>query len=119
MSSEQLGLVEKHFADIIWDNEPVSSMRLVQLANDTLQWKKSTTFTVLKRLIQKGFFKNERGTVTSLISREEYLSSSSYQYIKDTFHGSLPSFVAAFSASHQISDEDWEEIKQLVEGKND
>lgn len=119
MENEQLGLVEKHFADIIWDNEPISSTNLVKLAKEKLQWKKSTTYTVLKRLCEKGFFKNEGGAVTSLVSRDEYLSSISYKFVNDTFHGSLPSFVAAFSAVRQISDKEWEEIRKMIEAKDD
>jgi predicted transcriptional regulator len=119
MANEQLGLVEKHFADIIWDNEPISSTNLVKLAREKLQWKKSTTYTVLKRLCEKGFFKNEGGAVTSLVSRDEYLSSISYKFVNDTFHGSLPSFVAAFSAIQQISDKEWEEIRKMIEEKDD
>lgn len=77
MANHNLGAVESRFADIIWDNEPISSTELAKQSEALLQWKKSTSFTVLKRLCEKGIFQNQKGTVTSLISRDEFHSLQS------------------------------------------
>lgn len=87
-----LGAVESRFADIIWDNEPISSTELAKQSEALLQWKKSTSFTVLKRLCDKGIFQNQKGTVTSLISRDEFRSLQSEEFVEETFNGSLPAF---------------------------
>lgn len=87
---------ESRFADLIWANEPLASSQLVQLAQQELQWKKSTTYTVLKRLCSRGLFQNQSGTVSSLLSREEFYARQSEQFVQETFDGSLPAFLAAF-----------------------
>ena len=98
MSDMKLGSVESRFADIIWHNEPLTSGQLVQLCQQELNWKKPTTYTVLRKLCERGLFKNENGTVTSLISRENFQSLQSEQFVEETFKGSLPAFIAAFTA---------------------
>ena len=98
MSDYQMGTVESRFADIIWENEPVSSAQLVKKSEEMLNWKKSTTYTVLKRLCEKGIFRNEKGTVTSLISKEQFYSLQSEKFVDETFGGSLPAFLAAFTS---------------------
>ena len=89
MAEWRMGLIESRFADIIWNNEPVSSTQLVKLAGEALGWKKSTTYTVLKRLCDRGIFQNQNGTVTALLSREEFQARQSEEFIADSFGGSL------------------------------
>ena len=95
MSDYQLGAVEAKFADIIWENEPISSPELVRKSAEVLRWKKSTTYTVLKRLCGKGIFQNQKGVVTSLLSRQEFYALQSENFVKENFNGSLPAFLAA------------------------
>ncbi|MBR5917961.1 MAG: BlaI/MecI/CopY family transcriptional regulator, partial [Lachnospiraceae bacterium] len=96
MIDMELGVVQERFADLVWDNEPIASGELVKICEKELEWKKSTTYTVLRKLCDKGIFKNEDGTVTSLISKEEFYSAKSKQIVDDSYSGSLPAFVAAF-----------------------
>ncbi len=114
MSEMQLGVVESKFADIIWENEPVSSSVVIKLSEELLGWKKSTTFTVLRRLCDKGIFKNEKGTVTSLISKQDFYSLQSERFVDDTFGGSLPAFVAAFTKRKKLSKEEINELRKMV-----
>ncbi len=111
----KLGAVETQFADIIWENEPLSSGELVKLCEAKLEWKKSTTYTVLKKLCEKGIFKNEKGTVTSIISKQELQGMQSEQFVSETFEGSLPAFIAAFASSKQLSKEEIKEIRDLMD----
>lgn len=115
MSEMQLGVVESQFADIIWKNEPITSSELVRLCEEQLTWKKSTTFTVLRRLCQKGIFQNNNGTVTSLISKEEFYSLQSEKFVEETFQGSLPAFLAAFSARKKMTPEEVEALRRMVD----
>ena len=115
MEEMRLGAIESRFADIIWENEPVSSGELVKICERELSWKKSTTYTVLKKLCEKGIFQNERGTVTSLISKEELNSRQSEKFLEDNFGGSLPAFVAAFTKRKKLSDCEYDELKKLIE----
>ena len=110
-----MGEIEKRFADIIWNNEPISSTELAKLSEEALSWKKSTTYTVLKRLCDKGIFKNEQGSVGSLISRDEFYSAQSERFVETTFKGSLPAFLAAFSKRKKLSKQDVDELKRLIE----
>lgn len=111
----KLGVVESQFADIIWANEPLGSGELVKLCEAKLEWKKSTTYTVLKKLCEKGIFQNEKGTVTSLISKQELQGMQSEQFVSETFEGSLPAFIAAFASSKQLSKEEIKEIRDLMD----
>lgn len=115
MDEIRLGAVESRFADIIWENEPLSSGELVKKCEKELAWKKSTTYTVLKKLCERGIFKNEKGTVTSLISKEELESRQSEKFVEENFEGSLPAFIAAFTKRKKISQRDMKEIKELLE----
>ncbi len=114
MVEYQLGAVESRFADMIWNNEPIESGTLVAMCSEELGWKKSTTYTVLKRLIDKGIFKNEKGTVTSVINREDFYSGWSGQFVTDTFSGSLPAFLSAFTAGKKLSEDDIESLRSIV-----
>lgn len=115
MSNIRMGAAEAKFADLIWENEPLTSGQLAKLAAEAWQWKKTTSFTVLKRLCERGLFQNDSGTVTSLMTREEYYTQHSQQYVEETFGGSLPAFLTAFTSHKTLSDEDVEEIKRLIE----
>ena len=97
MDGYKLGVVETRFAELIWQHEPLTSGELVKLCEQELQWKKSTTYTVLKKLCEHGIFQNENGTVTSLLSQEGYNAVQSEKFVEDTFDGSLPAFLAAFT----------------------
>lgn len=115
MGEYQLGAAEEMFADLIWENEPIGSMDLVRLCEKQLGWKKSTTFTVLKRLSEKGFFKNENSIVTSLISKEELAELQGEKLVRERFDGSLPAFVAAFTRRKKLSKEEIAEIRRIIE----
>ena len=101
MEERKLGPVELRFAELIWENAPISSGELVKLCARELEWKKSTTYTVLKKLCEQGLFQNQGGTVTVLVSRQDYQARQSKQFVADTFSGSLPAFLAAFAREHR------------------
>lgn len=115
MAELKLGAVEARFADIIWQHEPLSSTELVKLAGEELDWKKSTTYTVLKRLCQRGIFQNDGGTVTSLLSKEEFAACQSEQFVEETFDGSLPAFVAAFTTRKKLSRKEYDQLQALID----
>lgn len=117
MADLKLGAVESRFADLIWENEPLSSAALVKLSEENLSWKKSTTYTVLKRLCERGLFRNQGGTVTSLLSREEFYARQSEQFVEDAFSGSLPAFVAAFTRRKKLTEEEITQLQALI-GEN-
>lgn len=114
MQNDRLGVVESHFADIIWRNEPLSSGELVKLCETELNWKKPTTYTVLRKLCERGLFQNQNGIVTSCISKQEYHSLQSEKFVEETFDGSLPAFFAAFTSRRDISQKDIEEIRKMI-----
>ena len=115
MNDMHLGVVESRFADIIWANAPLSTQRLVQLCEAELQWKRTTTYTVLKRLAERGLFRNEGGQVTALLSREEFYARRSQQFVEESFAGSLPAFVAAFTARKSLTADEVAEIRRLID----
>lgn len=115
MQELSLGEIESRFADIIWENTPVKTNELLKLSEQEFGWKRSTTYTVLKRLEKKGLFENQDGTVVSLISREEFYSRQSEQYVEQSFGGSLPAFLAAFTSGKKLSDKEVAELKQIIE----
>jgi predicted transcriptional regulator len=106
---------EARLAGLIWDNEPIASMALVKLAHDKFAWSKSTTFTHLKKLIEKGLSKNESSSVTMLYTREEVVAEQSCRYIDETFSGSLPLFVASFTRNRKLSAEQLDEMKRIID----
>ena len=110
----ELGEVQLKFADLLWKNEPVASGELVKICEKELEWKKSTTYTVLRKLCQKGIFKNENGVVTSVLSKDEYYSAKSEQFVDESFGGSLPAFIAAFSARKKLSETEIDEIQKMI-----
>lgn len=115
MADIRMGPAETQFAEIIWSNEPITSGVLSKKAEEALNWKKTTSFTVLKRLCERGIFQNQNGTVTSLISKEEFFARHSEQYVRETFGGSLPAFLAAFGTGKKLSDREIDEMKVLIE----
>ena len=115
MEEMKLGLVEAKFADIIWENEPLTSRELVKLCQEKLEWKKSTTYTVLKKLCDRGIFRNQDGSVTSLISREDFHAMQSEKFVEDTFAGSLPAFLAAFTKRKSLTAQEIQQIRQMIE----
>ena len=115
MADYKLGEVESVFADIIWNNEPLSSRRLAELAEARLNWKRTTTYTILKRLCDRELFQNNNGTVTSRISREEFFARQSEQFVEDTFQGSLPAFLAAFGSRKKLSDQEIDELQKIID----
>ena len=115
MDDIRLGVVESKFADLIWEREPIPSGELVKLCEKELSWKKPTTYTVLRKLCEKGIFVNENGIASSLISRQEFYAMQSERFVEETFDGSLPAFVAAFTKRKQLSKEEIEELRKLID----
>ena len=115
MEPYKLGEMELRFADLIWEREPVSSGKLVKLCETELSWKKSTTYTMLKRLCSRGIFENQRGTVAALITREDFLAMQGEQFLTETFDGSLPRFLAAFTRRNKLSEKEILEIQRLID----
>lgn len=115
MTEIHLGAVEGRFADIIWENEPLSSGALVKICEKELSWKKSTIYTVLKKLCEKGIFQNDGGMVTSLISKQELSSRQSERFVEENFRGSLPAFIAAFTKHKKLSQKDMDEIRKMLD----
>lgn len=115
MTEIQLGVVENRFADIIWQNAPMSSSELVKQAGQVLGWKKSTTYTVLKRLCEKGIFENVGGTVTVKMTKEAFHTLQSQRFVQETFQGSLPAFLAAFTSGKRLTEQEVAQLRKLVE----
>lgn len=107
--------MENRFADLIWAHEPITSGELVKLCEQELHWKKFTTYTVLRRLCERGIFRNDNGTVTSLLSKEQFSAMQSEQFVEETFEGSLPRFLAAFSTRRKLSDEEIDALQALID----
>ena len=111
----KIGESEARFANLIWDNEPVASGELSRIAEEKLGWKKTTSFTVLKRLCNKGLFKNDHSTVTSLVSREQFYSGQGEKLVDTAFKGSLPVFFAAFTERKGLKQEEIDEIRRMLD----
>lgn len=108
---------EYRFCEILWENEPVTSSELVRLCREKLDWKKSTTYTVIRRLSERGVLKNENSIVTALVSKADVQSAESEEIVNRTFSGSLPSFIAAFTRKQSLTDEEINEIQQLINAR--
>lgn len=115
MDDTRLGAVESQFADIIWKNAPLSSRDLVKLCQQQLEWKKSTTYTVLKKLCDRGIFRNEDGIVTPLVTRQEFHARQSQRFVEETFQGSLPAFISAFASGKKLSPQDVSDIRRMLD----
>ncbi len=115
MQDSKLAPIEFQFAQLIWDNAPITTGALVKLCAETFEWKRSTTYTVLKRVSEKGLFTTENSVVTVLITRPEYEALQSQQFVEDTFDGSLPAFIAAFTSRNSLSEQEAEEIRRMID----
>lgn len=115
MGDMKLGAVESRFAEIIWEHEPLTTNQLIKICAEQLQWKRTTTYTVLKKLSEKGIFKTENSIVTSVISRLEFEAMQSEQFVEETFKGSLPAFLAAFATRKKLTDQEIDEMEKLIE----
>ena len=115
MEEYRLCVVETRFAELIWSHEPLTSGELVKLCAKELEWKKSTTYTVLKKLCDRGIFQNQDGLVTSVLSQKEFQSRQSRRFVEDTFSGSLPAFIAAFAEGGELSDRELLEIRRMID----
>lgn len=115
MDAIRLGTVEQRFAELIWQNTPIGSGELVKLCQKELNWKKPTTYTVLRKLCERGLFQNIDGCVTPVISKEEYFSLQSEKFVEDTFDGSLPAFLAAFTARKPLSQKEIAQIRTMID----
>lgn len=115
MANFRLAEGEYRFACIVWDNEPLPSGKLVELSQERLGWKKSTTYTVLKKLVDRGILRNENAVVTAAVPKEAVLREESRAVVDRAFDGSLPSFLAHFMGGRTISDEEADELKAIVD----
>ena len=115
MTDARLGAIETRFADLIWENEPISSGELVKICEKELNWKKSTTYTILRRLCERGIFQNNNGTVTSLISKSDFYAMQSERFVEETFEGSLPKFLTAFTTRKKLSEKEIEELQRFID----
>lgn len=115
MKEYRLADTESKFADIIWENEPLTSPELVKLCEQELNWRKSTTYTVLKKLCDRGIFHNENTVVTSKITKNEFLARQSRKYVEEAFQGSLPHFLTAFFDGKKMSSKELEELRKYIE----
>lgn len=111
----QLGTVEARFADLIWENEPLSSGELVKLSEQKLGWKKSTTYTVLKKFCDRGIVKNEDSVVSAILKKDEFLAEQGQAFLDHAYQGSLPSFLAAFTAQKKLKAEEIDELQRLID----
>ncbi|SMB79992.1 Predicted transcriptional regulator [Desulfonispora thiosulfatigenes DSM 11270] len=116
MEKYKLGEMEQRFADIIWDKAPIKTRNLIEICTEVFEWKRTTTYTMLKRLCERGIFKNENGTVKVLIRKDDFLAEKGEEFLEESFKGSLPRFLAAFTRRKKLSDKEIEEIQQLIDG---
>ena len=115
MEDMKLGLVESHFADIVWKNEPIHSRELTKICEKELNWKRTTTYTVLKKLCNRGIFRNLDGIVSSLISKDEFHAIQSEKFVEETFDGSFPAFFNAFSSRKKLTAEEIAQVRQMID----
>ena len=115
MENWRIGAAEERFADIVWENEPLPSGELVKLCKERLSWAKSTTYTVLRKLCEKGLFKNEDGLVLAVMSKDQLKTEQSRAFLQETFDNSLPAFIASFAGGRALKAEEIEELKRLID----
>ena len=115
MSEKKLGTVELKFAELVWEHAPISSTELVRLCAKELGWKKSTTYTVLKKHCDRGLFKNEDAIVQVVKTRADYDREQSTQFVQEAFSGSLPAFLAAFTARKALTEQEVAEIQRMID----
>lgn len=115
MEQYRLGEMEQKFADLIWENAPIGSGELAKLSEKAFGWKRTTTYTMLKRLCERKIFENRGSVVCVLMSREDFLAGQGEQFINETFGGSLPHFLAAFSRRKKLGEKEIEQLKRMIE----
>lgn len=115
MEPYKLGEMEQKFADLIWENAPIGSGELAKLCEKAFCWKRTTTYTMLKRLCERKIFANEGGTVVCLMSKEEFQAAQGEQFINETFGGSLPRFLTVFSRRKKLSEKEIAALRQLID----
>lgn len=115
MDELKLGTVESHFADLVWQNEPLTTKQLVMICEKELCWKRTTTYTVLKKLCEKGIFKTENSVVSAIIKKPDFYAMQSEKFVEDTFNGSLPAFIAAFASRKKPTDAEIAEIRRMID----
>lgn len=115
MAELKLETAEMTFAEIVWENEPVTTAELVRLCEEKMNWKRSTTYTVLRRLSDRGYFRTENSVVTSLVSRDDFYARRSRSFVDTAFHGSLPAFLAAFTGGAKLSESEIAELQKLID----
>ena len=106
---------EYRFCLILWENEPVKSSKLVELCKEQLGWKPTTTYTVIKRLSERGVLKNENTMVTSLVSKDQVQAAELNEMVEKTFEGSLPAFIAAFTKHQKLSEKEIDAVQQMID----
>lgn len=115
MNEIRLGMVEARFADLVWDNAPLTTKELVTLCENELNWKRTTTYTVLKKLCERGIFAMENSIVTVLISKKDFYAIQSEKFVDETFKGSLPAFIAAFGSRKKPTSEELKELRRIID----
>ncbi len=115
MEEYNLGVIESRFADIIWENAPLSTAELVKLCEQQLGWKRTTTYTVLKKLSERGIFENRNGTVIVRMNRDEFFARQSESYVERSFQGSLPCFLTAFTSRRKLSEKEIEQLQKIID----
>lgn len=115
MHPYKLGEMEQKFADLIWERAPIASGELVKLCENAFAWKRTTTYTMLKRLCQRNIFVNENGTVRACMTKEEFQAAQGEAFLKENFDGSLPVFLAAFSRRRKLRGREIDELKKMIE----
>ena len=115
MEPYKLGEMEQRFADMIWERAPIASGALAKLCEEAFGWKRTTSYTMLKRLCERGIFANQGGTVNVLMSKEEFQAAQGEQFLNENFNGSLPQFLLAFSRRKKLSGQEVEELKRMIE----
>jgi len=114
MDDFTLGEQETKFANLIWDNAPINSTDLAKLSAEVMKWKKSTTYTMLRRLCERGIFRNKDATVSVVLTRDAFYGGQSRKYVEDTFGGSLPQFITSFVGGNGLSDKQADELVRLI-----
>lgn len=106
---------EYRFCLIMWEHEPVTAAELARLCNEQLEWKRTTTYTVIKRLAERGVLKNENGTITSIVSKDEAQACEIGELVEKRFEGSLPAFIAAFTRQQKLTDKELDEVQRMID----
>lgn len=119
MGDSKIGVVETRFAEIIWRNEPIGSRELAEICSKELNWKRPTTYNVLRKLCGKGIFQNVNGIVSSVLSRDEFFGMQGEEFVEEAFQGSLPAFVAAFTSRKKLSEAEIKELISIIQEKKE